>query len=374
MFNIEDYLTRINWPNPKERIECNLNTLIKLQHHHSTAITFDNFDLHISGTPLCVDPTYVWHQIKNSTRGTYCFQGNYLFLTALHKLGFSDALLIPVCPWRPRMNAFTQLMSHCCIIVPLDGQWVFVDVSTVDCLDGVLILSDKLETEQTLMNGARYQFRLVQDKEIEFSDEILGKILAVEPGFLSTSSVTIAMLKEELKRDEISQDPTEPWEFLWENRFSFRLPKKNPEDIIPKDKISYLPDIVTLPPSLHQKIAEILLEYSTIKDPRSHHFKQWVGIRYSKEYKYIVAGFRYIVVKRPYAKRSLTWCGNLPPPQREPNNPVELGKGTVPEIVMKEVLQHLREDIGIILTEEQINCLKINDIYLMPNIDHVWSY
>jgi len=99
-----------------------------------------------------------------------------------------------------------------------------------------------------------------------------------------------------------------------------------------------------------------------------------VGIRYSKEYKYIVAGFRYIVVKRPYAKRSLTWCGNLPPPQREPNNPVELGKGTVPEIVMKEVLQHLREDIGIILTEEQINCLKINDIYLMPNIDHVWSY
>jgi len=366
MFSTEDYLKRIGWPE-KDPIEHNLDTLNKLQRLHSTSIPFDNFDFHL-GTLISVDPTFVWNKIKNSTRGTYCFQGNYLFLTAIQKLGFSDAILIPVKSWRPRMNDFTQLPSHCCVIVPLAGQWVLIDVSTVDCLDGLLILSDKLDTPQSLRNGVRYQFNLVEDKEPDYSEEIKGKIRAVDPEYLKSSCVSIALLKEEVKRDDTTQDPFEPFEYIWENRFAFRLPKKKPEDIN-RVPISYLPDIISLPPSLPHKIAEILLEYAVIKDPRSHHYKQWVGIRYSADcqYKYILAGFRFIVVKRPYSKRNLTWCGL--PPQREHNN-----NGNVPENAVAEVIQHLKDDIGVKLSEEEIKCLKLKEIYFMPNIDHVWSY
>jgi len=95
-----------------------------------------------------------------------------------------------------------------------------------------------------------------------------------------------------------------------------------------------------------------------------------VGIRYSADCqnKYILAGFRFIIVKRPFSKRNLTWCGL--PPQREHNN----NNGNVTENAVAEVIQHLRDDIGVKLSEEEIKCLKVKEIYFMPNIDHVWSY
>jgi len=226
--------------------------------------------------------------------------------------------------------------------------------------------------EQRLKDGSRYKFILIEDKEYGCPEEMRGKVLGLDRDLLNPDCVSICLLKEGVKRDEISLDPIEPIEMVWENRYSFRLPKKQPEEMINRDQIEYLQDIASLPPSLNQEIAEMILDYAIIKDPRSFHYKQWVGIRYSSDgqYKFLLVGFRYIMVKRPYSRRSLTWCGKIPPPQRDLNN----GDATVPVNAMDEVLQHLRDDIGIKLTDEDIQSLEVKGIYFMPNVDHIWAY
>jgi arylamine N-acetyltransferase len=45
---------------------------------------------------LKVHPSTVWEKVRHGTRGTYCFEGNFLLEEALRMIGF-EAMLIPVC-------------------------------------------------------------------------------------------------------------------------------------------------------------------------------------------------------------------------------------------------------------------------------------
>jgi len=129
---------------------------------------------------------------------------------------------------------------------------------------------------------------------------------------------------------------------------------------------------VNLPSSLPIKIGEISLEETCIKDKRSHHYKQWLGIRYSADgkSKSMVVGYRYIVVKRPYSDREITWCGGVERCFDKSSAP----KDPVPQKAIDEVLKHLREDIGIKLREDEIENIQFYHNYNEPNIDHVWPY
>jgi arylamine N-acetyltransferase len=44
---------------------------------------------------LSTTPVDVWPKVRHGTRGTYCFEGNFLFAEALAMIGF-QAALIPV--------------------------------------------------------------------------------------------------------------------------------------------------------------------------------------------------------------------------------------------------------------------------------------
>jgi len=180
----------------------------------------------------------------------------------------------------------------------------------------------------------------------------------------------VTLQKEDVKRNN-QLDPIEPIELEWINRFSFRLPLKdqNPNNYLNLATVEFLPEIVPLPPSLSPKIALLFLEHTTIKDPKSYHHKQWVGMRYSKDgkYKTIIAGFRLIKTERPFSKREVHWCGGIPQDRSNPN----------PEVLQKsfqEVLTHLEKEIGMILAPETIDKLKIMHNYTSPNIDHVWAF
>lgn len=263
------------------------------------------------------------------------------------------------------MNSFTSIPSHCNVIVPIDHKWIVIDVATVDCIDGVLCLSDKLEEVQTVANGVRYKFKVYPDMVYGFTQEVSENIKKIDSEFIEQEKLRIGLMKEEPKRDE-NYTLIQPIEMEWIPRFSIQLPKKNNGDL----KSEYLPDLVNLPSSLPLKIAEILLEETCIKDKRTHHYKQWLGMRYTAENKYILAGYRYIVLKRPYSDRDLKWCGGVVRSfdKSKPHN------DEVPQEAMDEVLKHLREDIGIKLSEGEIKKLKFSHNYNEPNIDHVWSY
>jgi len=380
-FPIHEYLNHIGWPDPSQPIPLTIDTLTKIQRLHSTSIPFDNFDFHIAGTPMCVDSMIIWNKIKDGTRGTYCFQGNYLLLTALRSLGFSDALLIPVSSWRPRMNSFLSIPTHCSVIVPIENKWILLDAATVDCIDGHLTLSDPLEKPQTVTNGVRYKFSLKEDLPWEYPPEIIEQFLSVDPKFDNRDQITVWLIKEDVKRDDYF-NPLEPIQKEWIPRFAFRLPKKTGITGYTLTDITHLPEIAQLPLSLPEKIAETITELTTIKDPKSHHYKQWVGIRYSRDglQKYLVSGYRFIAVNRPYSSRNISWCGGISLSKNNDSEiPVKSDNETngndnraVPEKSTEEVLVHLRNDIGIRLTEEEIKKLKIAHNYYMPNIDHVW--
>jgi hypothetical protein len=64
-------------------------------------------------------------------------------------------------------------------------------------------------------------------------------------------------------------------------------------------------NLISFPPNIEYGISNIFVEMSAVRDVKTHHYKQWVGIRYSKDckMKYIVAGFRYIVVERPFSMK-----------------------------------------------------------------------
>jgi arylamine N-acetyltransferase len=94
MFSLDEYLNFLEW-NEEDKRDVSLDTLTKLQRLHSTKIPFDNFDFHLNNQKLSVDPNDVWAKVKTGKRGTYCFEGNYLFLEALKVIGFIGSL-IPV--------------------------------------------------------------------------------------------------------------------------------------------------------------------------------------------------------------------------------------------------------------------------------------
>eukprot|EP01121_Diplochlamys_sp_Union-15-3_P002417 TRINITY_DN1211_c0_g1_i1.p1 TRINITY_DN1211_c0_g1~~TRINITY_DN1211_c0_g1_i1.p1 ORF type:complete len:374 (-),score=51.08 TRINITY_DN1211_c0_g1_i1:45-1166(-) len=368
-FTVPEYLSLIGWPDPSEKLSCDLETLVRLHQNHSTSIPFENFDLQVPHLKLSTDPLVVWAKVKDGKRGTYCFEGNSLFLAALRLIGY-EAVLIPVHTSRPLAGGFAEIPNHCSVLVSIDGQWIMVDVATIDCLDGVLNLSETLNSIQTMKNGVSYRFAVPSDpvKKYSFSDELTKEMDQVDPSFLSLNCLTVTLLKEDIKRDE-SFNPIIPLQKTWENRFSFRLPLKDQSNIPENlEKISKLQDIVYLPKSLHPEIALILTEVTTRRDPKSHHFKQWVGMRYSKDrqWKYIIAGFRYIVTKRPYGERIVK----------------EYKQGFIDDKVNHEILQknfveilkHLTNDIGIKLDSEFLQNLNIEHNFIQRNINHIWAF
>jgi len=292
-------------------------------------------------------------------------------LTALKKLGF-DARLIPSCSWRPQLKSFVKMPSHCSVIVVLDEQqskkWILLDVATVDCIDGVLVLSDKLGIPQTVTNGMRYKFTIGNPHTFEIPSELVTEFNHIDPSFLSQKYLTIILEKEDVKRDS-HFDPIEPREPEWTNRFAMKLPLIDQSST--SDSVSdYLPSLVRVPDTLDPKIGLLLVEYTTIKDPKSHHYKQWVGIKYAKDgkSKKIVAGFRFIQTERPFSKRNVTWMGGgIPNTESEPQ----------PELLqsaLNDVLAILEKEIGLKLLEDQISRLKVHHNYMGKNINHVWAY
>jgi hypothetical protein len=57
------------------------------------------------------------------------------------------------------------------------------------------------------------------------------------------------------------------------------------------------------PSRLEYAMAELLVELTALKEERAHHYKQWVGIRYTAEEKVMVAGFRVMRMRRPFGRR-----------------------------------------------------------------------
>jgi len=274
------------------------------------------------------------------------------------------------------MKSFVEIPYHCSVIVPLTSphnMWVLLDVATVDAIDGVLILSDKLGVPQTVTNGMRYKITIPeQEHKFVIPPEVEQEFHKIEPAFLSQKYLTVVLSKEDAKRDE-NFNIIEPIEFEWINRFALKLPVIDQEQNSPNGLLSntaeYLPKVVKFPPTLNPKIALLLVETTTIKDQRSHHFKQWVGIRYSKDgkFKKIVGGFRLIQTARPYSSRNVTWLGGTPNPEE---NPTEEKLGSA----LQECLSALEKEIGIKLTAEQTAQLKVHHNYTGKNIQHVWAY
>jgi len=366
-FTAEEYLKRIGYPNPKQSPECNIETLTRIQRLHSTAIPFDNFDFHIPNFPITLDAEGIWKKVTNY-RGTYCFQGNYLLTDALRLLGYK-ASLIPVGSWRNFAHSFVEVPNHCCVVVEVGQKWYLVDVATVDCIDGILEMSVEMDVPQVVSNGIRYKFVLFEEGEFLQEEEFRTRVKTVDSTFFD-KRLSFAVVKEDAKRNE-DFDPVLPIEKEWVNRFGIKLKLRSGIDYPSLDSKQSLMTYCDFPVSLPREIAKILIDYTVYGDPKSHHHKQWLGIRYSPDgaRKYIVAGFRYIEVDRPFSARKVERLegANTPGADGASNAKIE-------EEYDSKIRQYLINEIGIDLSEEEKEKLNIRHNYTLTNVEMVWCY
>lgn len=367
-FALSDYLSFLGWKG-EGAPQVTYDTLEQIHLLHSTKIPFDNFDMHVASPTLSVHPSAVWEKVRHGTRGTYCFEGNYLLTEALQQIGFR-AQLIPVCYYRHVLGSFAPIPSHCNVVVELDGRWYLLDSATVDTIDGILEL--KIDSVQEALNGARYRLSVVPDKAFTFTEESENRIRAVNPNsslFDSDgSNVSLVLEKEEVRRDS-DYHPIEPLAFDWLRRFLFRLPRS---DIPLPDNISNdnLLSLFLWPPALDYAIAELLVEYTAILDERANHFKQWVAIRINKERKTWVTGFRFIQTARPFGPRHITRY------EAVSEDPLTL-TDEVMMVRFEQVRKHLADEVGIILPDDFVARLNIRHNYTPKSgksNDFVWAF
>lgn len=253
--------------------------------------------------------------------------------------------------------------GHSSVLVELPDDLILIDVATVDCIDGVLSLSVPLETTQTVRNGVRYKFSRFENEpeDYHFPPDFAQKVTEIDPEFQNLKYFSIALMKEDALRDD-NYNLVNPQTLHWIPRFLFKFPLRANTIHQPQVKLS---EVIQFPKTLDPKLVMLIIETTTVGDPRSFHFKQWVGMKYSKDglTKKIVAGFRYIVVKRPFSDREMK---RYEPQDRET---VDLEK-----IPLQEIFNHLENDIGIVLSDEAKKNLKVKENYLMPSVEHVWAY
>jgi hypothetical protein len=372
MFSLEGYLSRIGYPMPNEKPPCTKETLVAIQRCHHTAIKFDNFDFHIRDTPITLDPNAVWEKVKDNKRGTYCFQGNYLMRHALQEIGF-QASLVCVSSYRPFAGSYAELPSHCFVVVDLDNEWLVADAATVDCIDGIVSLSEGLETIQTTNSGVRYKFSLLPHSPFTFAPEVESQARSIDPTILDKNVLSITLIKEDVQRDS-NLDPVQPIEPVWVPRFAFKLPLKPGTEYPHPTSTAPPSSLCSFPQSLNPDIAKLILEYAVYRDTRAHHYKQWLLIDYPTDLKSkkIVAGFRYIEVDRPYSARKITWIAEG---TANKGKPVGEGEDAVPQEAVDEAFKEIYarvQELGVSLTEEQLERLNINHNFSLENVEHVW--
>lgn len=144
------YLRRIEYdgkPTP------DLQTLMRLQYRHISAIPFENLDLLKDYTP-CLDLERLYEKVIVQRRGGVCFELSYLFLHLLRIIGFSAVQICASVRQQGCMN------EHPLILVSLpDGEYI-ADVGFVDAALPVLPL--KFDTVTAAYDQ---QFRLVSEEQ-----------------------------------------------------------------------------------------------------------------------------------------------------------------------------------------------------------------
>ncbi len=119
VFNLQDYLARIEWDGPREPT---LVTLAGVLRAHMTHIPFENLDV-LLGRGVRIDVDSVYAKLVTARRGGYCFEHGILLQSALTDLGFQPvAHTARVVLMRPRSEA---ALTHMFLTVDLDNErWV----------------------------------------------------------------------------------------------------------------------------------------------------------------------------------------------------------------------------------------------------------
>ena len=192
--------------------------------------------------------------------------------------------------------------------------------------------------------------------------------------------LSIVMQKEDIKRDAKMDPLVPPNNVEWINRFMFRLLLKEniPEDLLtpiyqPGD-VAYpsLPPVtsfLSLPSSIIPGVTAILAERTSKYDPRSYHYKQWLGLRFHEGgVKKIVTGYRYIEVSDNTGERRVTRLGG------ERANTGEEESDDIISASFQKVRDVLEKEIGIFLDDDFVAGLNVKWNYSSPKIEHVWAY
>lgn len=377
-FTLENYLDFLGWEGPVPT--ASYDALTRLQRLHSTKIPFDNFDMHFENPVLSTNPVDVWPKVRDGRRGTYCFEGNFLFAEALQKIGFQTAL-IPVCSWRPFALSFAPLPSHCNVVIILDDKWYLLDVATVDMIDG--FLDFQVDTIQQVANGMRYRLSIIPDEPFVIPDAAESRVRAINDKSVLLSNardcVSFVVEKEDVLRDS-DYNPIEPMKLEWVRRFWFRIPRSG----IPLPELirnDHLFPLLSFPSQLEYAMAELLVEFTALKDERAHHYKQWVGIRYTSEEKIMVAGFRVMRIKRPYGPRDIVRYDAPPSSDASESEQSSISpeeRATLMQERWANIREQLESLVGIRLSEDVIrDRLRIRHNFTPTcgkTNEHVWPY
>ena len=134
--DVEAYLRRIQYDGARDPSPA---TLRGLHRQHLFTVPFENLDIPL-GTPIVLDPEYLFDKIVARKRGGFCYELNGLFHDLLAALGFQVQML------SARVGRADGSLSpefdHMLLMVMLDDPWL-ADVGFGDSFVSPLLLQSE---------------------------------------------------------------------------------------------------------------------------------------------------------------------------------------------------------------------------------------
>jgi N-hydroxyarylamine O-acetyltransferase len=164
-FDLDAYFARIGYAGPRTPA---LATLHAVTLHHTAAIPFENLDV-LLDRGISLEPADVFRKLVHERRGGYCFEQNFLLLSALEALGFAVTPLSARVRWQ-RPRAETPPRTHLFVRVDMaDGTWL------TDAGVGGLSLTAALRFEPGLEQPTPHEpRRIVREEGRYFHQALLG--------------------------------------------------------------------------------------------------------------------------------------------------------------------------------------------------------
>ena len=156
MTMLQDYFQRIGFTGSPA---ADLSTLREIHRLHPAAIPFENIDV-LAGDGIDLAMDRIVDKLIGRGRGGYCFEQNWLLMTALRELGFDVEPLMARVVWQQPVGAPAGPKTHLVLRTLVDGEPWLVDVG----FGGMVLTAPLILTPDLQQPTPHETFRLIEQR------------------------------------------------------------------------------------------------------------------------------------------------------------------------------------------------------------------